>query len=352
MDTTPTRHRRPRLVFSPLVGMLAAFCRGKGVDPDPTLARLGISPEVFADQEARVPYEALLALWDDLLTAHPDAPLGLEYASMIDMASFGLYALLGMHSATMAEGIRRSIRFQRLFDPELDLRMEVTDEACVLTLRHEVEDTHPEIMEMMLGAMCLYARSALGPEQLATHGHLEPFEAVFKHARRHPEAAYTERTGARVRFGAPRHQVRMPAAWLDLPIAHATPGVAVYLERALLAHERADAAARTFADDAREELSRALSEGEVSQDAIARRLAVSARTLQRRLRKEGFTFAELLEAERRDQAERLLARDDLPVYAIAYALGYSEPSTFHRAFKRWTGETPQSYRTRLTEDTT
>ncbi len=347
MNTTPPRQKRPRLVFSPLVGLLAVFCRSKGVDPDPTLARLGISPEVFADQEARVPYEALLGLWDDLIAAYPDEPLGLEYANIMDMASFGLYALLGMHSANLAEALRRSIRFQRLFDPELDLRMDIEGDACVVTLRHDVEDTHPEIMEMMLGAMCLYARSALGPDQFAALGHLQPYEAAFKHARRHPEAVYTERIGARVRFGAPFHQVRFPTAWLELPIAHATPGVAVYLERALLEHERADAATRTFSDDVREALSHALSEGDVSQEAIARRLAVSARTLQRKLRADGVTFASLLEDERREQAERLLARDDLPVYAIAYALGYSEPSTFHRAFKRWTGETPQGYRTQL-----
>jgi AraC-like DNA-binding protein len=77
---------------------------------------------------------------------------------------------------------------------------------------------------------------------------------------------------------------------------------------------------------------------------MARRLALSPRTLQRRLTAEGKTYKELLDTVRREHAELLLADRSLAVAEVGYLLGFSEPSAFHRAFKRWKGMSPLEYR--------
>jgi AraC-like DNA-binding protein len=77
---------------------------------------------------------------------------------------------------------------------------------------------------------------------------------------------------------------------------------------------------------------------------VAKRLNISARTLQRRLNDWGVTFEELIDEYRRDRAARLLMRADHSIREIAYSLGYSDPAHFTRAFKRWTGVSPRSYR--------
>ena len=83
----------------------------------------------------------------------------------------------------------------------------------------------------------------------------------------------------------------------------------------------------------------------VSIDDIARRLATSPRSLQRRLRDEGVTFADLVRRTREDLARRYLKDPGLTVTEVAYLLGFSEASAFSRAFRAWTGRTPGEFRT-------
>ena len=84
-------------------------------------------------------------------------------------------------------------------------------------------------------------------------------------------------------------------------------------------------------------------------EATASRLATSARTLQRRLREEKTSYGELLDSCRRDIAVQLLADRNLAIYEIAFMLGYSEPSTFQRAFRRWEGVSPRVFRRTLAD---
>ncbi len=81
-----------------------------------------------------------------------------------------------------------------------------------------------------------------------------------------------------------------------------------------------------------------------TRERVAKRLKISARTLQRRLNDWGVTFEELVDEYRRDRALRFLRRSDHSILEIAYSLGYSDPAHFTRAFKRWTGASPRSYR--------
>jgi AraC-like DNA-binding protein len=83
---------------------------------------------------------------------------------------------------------------------------------------------------------------------------------------------------------------------------------------------------------------------EANRKAVAKRLGISVRSLLRQLEKEGKSFFKLVDDARRDAAVRLLVEGDEPLKAISDHLGFSEPSAFHRAFKRWTGETPQRYK--------
>jgi AraC-like DNA-binding protein len=96
----------------------------------------------------------------------------------------------------------------------------------------------------------------------------------------------------------------------------------------------------------RREVANALPNGEPAQTMVARQLAMSARTLQRRLATEGTTFAAIVEAVRRERAELLLSDRTLTASEVAFLLGFSEPAAFFRAFRRWTGETPQRWRMR------
>jgi AraC-like DNA-binding protein len=109
-----------------------------------------------------------------------------------------------------------------------------------------------------------------------------------------------------------------------------------------LAPSRAPACFRRQVEDAIERL---IGQGEVSADGVAAVLNLSRPTLYRRLKAEGTTFQDLLEAKRRQLAIRMLGVERSSVKAAAYRLGFSDPAAFSRAFKRWTGHSPSAFQT-------
>ncbi len=122
-------------------------------------------------------------------------------------------------------------------------------------------------------------------------------------------------------------------------------------ERAVLASlrpARSAAAENAFLERVRDAMKRLVDERRFGVDDVAKELAVSPRTLQRRLERSGTTFGELSDAVRRDAALKHLRNPSVPIKEAAFRLGFSEPSTFYRAFRRWTGDTPANYRRAIT----
>jgi AraC-like DNA-binding protein len=153
---------------------------------------------------------------------------------------------------------------------------------------------------------------------------------------------------AELRFARRHAALTFDAAQLALPVPSRDDTLARYLERlaentlAELAHPPG----ASFADRVAQALKTTLEDGRRGIDAVGLLLRVSPRTMQRRLRVEGTTFAKVRQGLRRELAERLLADRDLTIEQIAGLLGYSEPSTFHRAFLAWYGTSPGAFRTR------
>jgi AraC-like DNA-binding protein len=94
------------------------------------------------------------------------------------------------------------------------------------------------------------------------------------------------------------------------------------------------------------QVSKSLSEGVPALSDIAGRLGMSGRTLQRRLAGLGFSYQDLVDESRRQLAKRLLQQTEFSLFEVAFMTGFSEQSAFTRAFKRWAGQTPRSFRIR------
>ena len=121
-------------------------------------------------------------------------------------------------------------------------------------------------------------------------------------------------------------------------------GIASFLSGLLQSLTAPAPKARCFRKEVEQAIEPMLGGGEVSIDRVASTLGMSRQTLYRRLKAEGVTFEEILDAKRRSLAIRYLGLQRLSVKAVAYKLGFSEPAAFSRAFKRWTGVSPSDFR--------
>ena len=146
-----------------------------------------------------------------------------------------------------------------------------------------------------------------------------------------------------IAWGAPRPSVVIRRDDLAQPLPTANPDVALANERVALEYlerlDRADVTAQV-----RRRILEQLPSGPPTQTEIARRLALSPRTLHRRLADTGTSFADLLDEMRRELAAGYLQRTEHSVAEVAYLLGFAEVSSFNRAFRRWTGKRPSEFR--------
>lgn len=160
-----------------------------------------------------------------------------------------------------------------------------------------------------------------------------------------PPTAYERFFGCPVTFGAERTAIVVTRASWSAPLKRSEAG----LQQVLEAH------AQTLIDRVRPPdglapvrvaVQRSLADGAPSLEDVAKAVKTSTRTLQRRLKDAGTSFQSVVDEERAAAALTYLADRRMAIGEIAYSLGYSEPSAFVRAFRRWTGETPNDYRAR------
>jgi AraC-like DNA-binding protein len=172
-------------------------------------------------------------------------------------------------------------------------------------------------------------------------------EVTFQHPPA-PESALSELKellACPVRFNAEATRLTLRGSILDCPLRAPNPGLFDYLGRHAAELQRRVQSAATVSARVRELVAAHVREGEPAQASVARRLGMSERTLQRRLNDEGVAFATLVEEVRAELARLYLGDPKLAVFEVAFLLGYSEPSAFNRAFRRWTGMSPSQFRT-------
>lgn len=300
-------------------------------------------PADAQDPDARIPFGPLVWIWDFFMARFPGMPLGLRIGQMMTYDHLGLCGQLIKTSPDVRTALERAIRFNRLMDPLLTLELEESGGVAHLRLDHlPAVRAQVEPIEMMLAAIVSNVRRMSGESGeevlLATH---------FAHPQKHSTEAYASIFPGAVLFDQPGYGLTFESSVLDWPLPNADVGAGRYIERyaETLVQQRGLSADDSMERQVRQHLHEAIVEGgDLQQDAVAEALGVGKRTLQRRLRAEGPSFAEVLGDVRRIHALRLLRQQGLAIYEVAFLLGYQEATSFYRAFKRWTGQTPEAFR--------
>ena len=184
----------------------------------------------------------------------------------------------------------------------------------------------------------------LGACRVTTKHDVVPVEATFAYEQ--PESTLEHHRFFRcpLRFNQPESTLVLNAHHLDLPIPHADETLAEYVSAHADNLIRSWSTGESFMDRVRSALWYELSEGPPTLRRIASMLHMSPRTLQRRLAQEGTSLRSEVDRVRKSIAMTTLSDRTIAVSEVAFILRYDEASTFFRAFRRWTGTTPQKYR--------
>ena len=302
------------------------------------LADASIARSVLADPDGEVSHRAMMLLWERASAVSGDDHLGIHLAEAAPIASFEVHAYALLSSPTLREAYRRGCRFQRLIHEATRLTFDEEGEEGILS--HALASGSPVPRHPAEFLVTVWVR--LG--RLVTGDLWSPSQVCFAHDEPADAREHARVFGANVQFRTGRTALHIPASVLDRVNPRADPGLVQVLDRyagALLAQKPLRT---TFSGRVQAWLAEAHGGGAPTAAEAAKALFVSVRTLHRSLQEEGTTFRELLDHLRREQSMTLLARRDCSIAEVAFLLGFSELSSFYRAFRRWTGQTPAEFR--------
>lgn len=329
---------RALTVVAGVVARLVAVAAECGLDRASLLAEIGVQPDALADRDSRLPLATVLRVWEVLHGRFPDRALALDWIRSWKPTDLGVIGYVVAQVSTVGEAMEAVARYGQLIDESQSsrLRREGPTSRLEYGLAPAVLATE-HAAETIMASLVHFLRGIVGQSFV-------PIAVRLPHRASARTPVLERYFGCRVLHEAGEVSTEFPTDLLDRPVPGADPALAAYLKAQADTLAQRLAAPNVVSQECARRIAERLGMGEPSQTVIARQMGMSERTLQRRLSAEGTSFNELLEGSRRTMAMSYLADRKLAAYEVSFLLGYAEPATFFRAFKRWTGKTPQQYR--------
>lgn len=312
--------------------------REQGRDINGILHRAGISPVLLESPLSRVSQAQYTALIRTLRRVTRDELWGLTNQPL-KVGSFAQICRILVHCRTLRDALHQGFSFYHLMMDDMVARLHVDGETARILLHTRVERN---VRIRYVERTFLFFTYGLASWLVARRIPLQSVDYC-----KLDEAQVTDAYRlfqAPVRYQDSHVGLRFEARWLDLPVVQNVQSVEEFLRQApasLLVRYRDQASAT---ERIRRLLRRHLDGEMPSLEQVGKALAITPQTLRRRLQEEGQGYQLIKDDLRRDAAIEYLMQPDLTLPAIANMLGFSEPSTFHRAFKKWTGVAPGEYR--------
>lgn len=317
-------------------------CVRFGLDTGEILQAARLDPITLQDPDARISIEQVDAIWQKAYELSGDPCLALHAVEILPFGAYRVIDFLASSAPTVGEALAKVSDYFPLINRVVSLPYVVG--ARHVTFAVEAP-TRPSAItrpyaEYTLAAVFLRTR-------LATHQPYSLMRVEFSHPPPGDIREHERIFECPVAFGAETCQMVIGRDAWDTPRQGSDPTLFSVLDthaRMLLDQlpSTVDIVGRV-----REAIEAQLRGGNPGLESVAKQLAMSPRTLQRRLREERAAFNDVLETMRFRAAKAYLAQRDIAGVEIAYLLGFAEQSSFNRAFKRWSGLTPTEYRRRL-----
>lgn len=320
------------------LGVIATVLRTLGIDADALLRGHGIQPSALNDpllpSSLRVHGQIMMSAIKASHTAH----LPLIVGQSSQLGNVGPLKALVLNAPTAREALDNLLHYARLWYRGVQFRLEFDQGYAVLSCSC---DTDFDGREALLSA---FQAGAVRNLRLILGSQWRP--ALVRLAQRRPVdvSPYAALFKAPVLFDQARYEVLFPESELDQRREQSDPQLQAFLKRQLDALKTQQS--EKFSDQVLGLMQGLLLQGGCSNERLAAQLGLQRHALYRRLKKEGLTYADLLEQSRRQLAQRMLADTDMPIAEIASVLCYAVQGNFTRAFVRWFNASPSQWRLR------
>ena len=320
--------------------LAVAALERRDVQTAPLLKRAAISMRDIESPHGRVTIAAQAKFLEYAAEALGDSAFGLHLAEEANPREAGLLFYAISSSKYFAEGLRLLARYARIVNDGVRLKLEPAGDGLVLDVKYAGTSRHQarQFTEFGLAVVLRSFREIAGRN-------IRPNRVTYVHGRNTDLREFGRYYGCEVEFGSTADQVIFSKETLSTPLLthdpHLLETLRPFCEEA--ARERSTAAG-TLRVLVENEVQRLLPHGQARAETIAKSLAISVRTLSRRLSDEGMNFPEMVDRVRRSLARQYLKERGFTLAQIAYFLGYEGTTSFNHAFKRWTGKTPSAFR--------
>jgi AraC-like DNA-binding protein len=314
-----------------------AVLTGLRHSPEAVLAQVGFHPDYFQDPDRPIPYSTAGRLLAHCATSTDCEHLGLLVGERGDPSLLGLVGFLTLSAPTVGTALEKFLRYLHLHDRGGVAWLQHDGDTSRLgfTLFDPLQPGMDEVYDTAIAVGCNIMRGLCGAQW-------NPIEVHLTRRRPRSAAAWARFYRAPVRFEAERSAIVFASSWLAKPAPAANPQLHRLLERE--AASIADDTGGGFASAVRRTLSAAIAGTRCTSIHVATLMGIHVRSLNRRLQAEGTTFKDLHDEVRYGVARQLLRTTSMTLSEIASTLGYAEASAFLRAFRRWSGRTPQQWR--------
>jgi len=311
-----------------------------GLDQRALLESVGIDPDSPVDPKIMVPATDYYAFLETIARSDPNAiDLPLRVGASMRCEDYGAFGLAWKSALTLRGSCERAERYARVLTSVTSYEVRAADEGIYMHLHRDGDRR----LGLRLSNEATIASIAAISQEVST-AEFRPLQIFFRHKAPKSTVAHERHFGCPVWFGAEIDALLVPAAQMLRPNKLGDRSISTFFDSHL------DDELSKYDDSAslerrvRMQVSQALSAGVPKVSDIAACLGMSARTLQRRLSERGYSYQTLVDESRRELSRRLLEETEYPLAQVAFLTGFSEQSAFNRAFKRWAGQTPRSFR--------
>ena len=327
-------------VFAPALGALWKQLEGYGIDPAPLFREEGIDPDTMFDSGARIPAEKYQRLDKKAAELSEDPYFGLKGSEYFRPAHLGALGFAWLASSTLRTAFERLSRYSRIIQEKLTIDLSEDDSFYYVRV-----DAHlPLLCERIredgqLSALTKFCRIVAGKD-------FNPARVMFRQSEPANTSYHYELFRCPIEFGAEHTEMVLRLEDVDKRLTGSNDQLAKLNEHIVVKY-LAHSAKHDIVNRVKAAIIDGLANGAVSENSVAEELHTTPRNMHRKLQKEDTSFKQLLTEVRKELAQQYIQDRSKTLTEISFLLGFSEVSSFSRAFKGWTGKPPSEARSNV-----